>query len=152
MSYCFNPLKRVFFSATRRVKCETATTTGFQSAKARLLLCDTFLAIADGWAQTFQSAKARLLLCDTRNRSRISSILAFQSAKARLLLCDVGNLESFFTRFVFQSAKARLLLCDSGLFKPSDTNCKASHWANPFFWVSQWPKHTTNSSLCAKVK
>ena len=60
----FNPLERVFFSATKAFGLKVLQRIVFQSAKARLLLCDS-----DGGDITvlyglFQSAKARLLLCD----------------------------------------------------------------------------------------
>ena len=64
----------------------------------------------------FQSAKARLLLCDTPALRRVGVMQAFQSAKARLLLCDLYTLRSAGISLGFQSAKARLLLCDVGLF------------------------------------
>ena len=38
----------------------------------------------------FQSAKARLLLCDVLVFLVLLSVVAFQSAKARLLLCDLA--------------------------------------------------------------
>ena len=65
LSPCFNPLKRVFFSATRAELDGFLANPTFQSAKARLLLCDAGMIVYINVTGTFQSAKARLLLCDS---------------------------------------------------------------------------------------
>src|SRR5256885_1166351 len=108
----------------------------FQSANARLLLCDPTNRLQFTDTYLFQSAKARLLLCDGEVMTGILISLGFnplkrvffsaswmyelvslmlfmfQSAKARLLLCDRLAFIECQNDVLFQSAKARLLLCD----------------------------------------